>query len=174
MLKFRKAQECDIEKIEQIYIDTHRAEEEGIIETGWIRGVYPVRKTAELALARGDLFVAEAEDSIVGVAIINQLQLDEYKGAPWQYSADDEELMVLHTLVISPKEFGKGYGKKFVEFYEKYSLEKGCRFLRMDTNARNKRARAMYKNLGYTEIGSVGCSFNGIDGVQLILLEKKL
>ena len=165
MLKFRKAQECDVEKIEQIYLDTHRAEEEGIIETGWIRGVYPVRKTAEMALARGDLFVAEAEESIVGVAIINQLQLDEYKGAPWQYSADDEEVMVLHTLVISLEEFGKGYGKKFVEFYENYSIEKGCRFLRMDTNARNKRARAMYKNLGYTEIGSVGCNFNGIDGV---------
>ena len=78
MLKFRKAQECDLEKIEQIYLETHTAEEEGIIETGWIRGVYPVRKTAEMALARGDLFVAEEGTDVVGVAIINQLQLDEY------------------------------------------------------------------------------------------------
>ncbi len=171
---FRKAQECDIEKIEEIYLDTHTAEEEGIIETGWIRGVYPVRKTAEMALDRGDLFVAEDKARIVGVAIINKLQLDEYRDAPWQYSAEDEDVMVLHTLVVSPKEFGKGYGKKFVEFYEKYSLENGCRFLRMDTNARNKRARLMYKNLGYTEIGLVECNFNGIDGVELILLEKKL
>ena len=174
MLKVRKALADDIDKIEQIYLETHRAEEEGVIETGWIRGVYPVRKTAETALERGDLFVAEEETDIVGVAIINQLQLDEYRDASWQYPAKDEEVMVLHTLVVDPKSFGKGYGKKFVKFYEEYALAQGCSFLRMDTNERNKRARLMYKSLGYTEVGIVGCNFNGIDGVKLILLEKKL
>lgn len=174
MLKFRKALADDIDKIEQIYLETHRAEEEGLIETGWIRGVYPVRNTAETALERGDLFVAEEGTDVVGVAIINQLQLGEYRDASWQYSARDEEVMVLHTLVVDPKSFGKGYGKMFVKFYEDYALLKGCRFLRMDTNARNKRARLMYKNLGYAEVDIVGCNFNGIDGVKLILLEKKL
>jgi len=44
----------------------------------------------------------------------------------------------------------------------------------MDTNSRNLRARAMYKKLGYREIGIVPCVFNGIEGVQLVLLEKRL
>ena len=82
--------------------------------------------------------------------------------------------MVLHTLVIAPQAFGKGYGKAFVKFYEDYTLSQGCCYLRMDTNARNLRARAMYKKLGYKEIGIVPCVFNGIDGVKLVLLEKRL
>ena len=44
----------------------------------------------------------------------------------------------------------------------------------MDTNARNTRARALYKKLGYEEIAIVPCQFNGIDGVQLVLLEKRV
>jgi len=32
----------------------------------------------------------------------------------------------------------------------------------------------MYKSLGYKEIGIVPCKFNGIDGVNLVLLEKKV
>ena len=44
----------------------------------------------------------------------------------------------------------------------------------MDTNERNTAARAMYKKHGYEEIGTVPTVFNGIPGVNLILLEKHL
>lgn len=44
----------------------------------------------------------------------------------------------------------------------------------MDTNARNTAARALYKKLGYQEIGIVPTVFNGIPDVQLVLIEKTL
>ena len=50
----------------------------------------------------------------------------------------------------------------------------GCRELRIDTNARNAAARAMYAGLGYREIAVVPTTFNGIPGVDLVLLEKHL
>ena len=43
-----------------------------------------------------------------------------------------------------------------------------------DTNARNMRARALYQKLGYREADIVPCVFNGLEGVQLVLLEKQL
>ena len=174
MMIFRKAAKQDIPAVEKIYDDIHTEEEKGTTQIGWIRGIYPTRKTAEASLERGDLFVAEDEGVIVGTAIINQQQVDVYEGAGWQYPAQDSEVMVLHTLVISPKMAKRGYGKAFVRFYEDYARQNGCPFLRMDTNARNLRARAMYQKLGYAEIGIVPCVFNGIEGVQLVLLEKKL
>ena len=171
---FRKATAQDIPAVEKIYEDIHTEEEAGRTSIGWIRGVYPTRKTAEASLLRGDLFVAEADGEVVGTAIINQQQVDAYEGAAWQYPAKDEEVMVLHTLAIAPQMAQRGFGKAFVRFYEDYARQHGCRYLRMDTNARNLRARAMYRKLGYAEIGIVPCVFNGIDGVQLVLLEKKL
>ncbi len=174
MLSFRKAEKYDIENIAKIYEDIHSLEEKGETSVGWKRGVYPTKATAEEALIREDLFVAESDGEIVGTAIINQIQVDSYKDGKWQYEAKDNEVMVLHTLVISPKEGKKGYGKEFVGFYEKYAASNDCPYLRMDTNAKNERARAMYKKLGYNEIGIVPCVFNGIPKVGLVLLEKKL
>ena len=171
---FRKASAGDLDSIAQIYADIHTEEEAGRTSVGWIRNIYPTRKTAELSLERSDLFVGEDEGKVIGTAIINQRQVDVYEGAAWEFDACEREVMVLHTLVISPDAMGKGYGRKFVEFYEAYALENDCHYLRMDTNEKNLRAREMYKKLGYKEIGMVPCRFNGIEGVHLILLEKKL
>ncbi|CAC9931599.1 hypothetical protein PEPCOX59622_00938 [Aedoeadaptatus coxii] len=44
--------------------------------------------------------------------------------------------------------------------------------MRLDTNAKNVRARRMYKTLGYREVGIADTAFNGIAGVELVLLEK--
>lgn len=171
---FRKATMHDAAAIAAIYEEIHTAEEAGQARIGWVRGVYPVRKTAEDAIARGEMFVEEAEGRIVAAAKINQSQEEAYAHAPWQYEAPEAKVMVLHTLVVSPSVRGAGYGTKFVTFYEQYALKHGCRYLRMDTNEKNQAARSLYKKLGYTEAGVVPTVFNGIKGVQLVCLEKKL
>lgn len=95
-------------------------------------------------------------------------------GAPWACNAPEGGILVLHTLVIDPAAAGKGLGRAFVDFYEQGAKSRSCRALRMDTNARNLRARALYKKLGYAEVAIVPCTENGIPDVQLVLLEKPL
>ena len=171
---FRKAEERDIPAAARIYELVHEAEERGELTIGWAKGVYPIERDARAALARGDFFVAEAEGEIVATAIINRIQVDVYEGAPWEHPAKDEEVMVLHTLSVSPEHGRRGIGSAFVKFYEDYAKENGSPYLRMDTNERNLTARAMYKKLGYKEIAIVPCVFNSIAGVNLVLLEKRL
>ena len=172
-MKIRKASVEDLDQISEIYDRIHTEEEQGRATIGWIREVYPVRTTAENALKRKDLFVEEEEGRIIGTAILNRIQVPEYAQGDWQYPAPEDEIMVMHTLVIDPEKKGSGYGAAFEAFYEKYALEQGCRYLRIDTNARNTAARNFYRKLGYREVGIVPCVFNGIEGVQLVLLEKQ-
>ncbi len=174
MLQFRKAQKTDIERIWEIYLENHIEEEEGGAVIGWNRNIYPVKATAEEALLRDELFVLEDESGVMGTAIINQEQVDVYENGNWQYDAPATEIMVLHTLVISTKAAGRGYAQQFVGFYEQYAKEQGCPYLRMDTNERNLRARALYAKLGYQEIGIVPCTFHSMTGINMVLLEKKL
>ena len=175
MMTIRKATGEDIPAIAGLYDEIHSREEAGETTTGWLRDVYPVRETAEDSVRRGDMFVQEGpEGEITGTGIINQIQVDVYDDGNWRYPAKDEEVMVLHTLVISGKVKRKGLGGEFLRFYEAYALEHGCRYLRLDTNARNTVARAFYKKHGYDEIGIVPTVFNGIPGVDLVLLEKRL
>ena len=173
-MMIRKATAKDIDAVEKLYDAIHTAEENGKQTIGWIRDIYPVRKTAEVALKGGDLFVLEDAGKIRGTGILNKIQVNSYAEGHWEHEVPDEQVCVLHTLVINPNSAGKGYGRAFVEYYETYAQENDCTELRIDTNARNAVARAMYKKHGYTEIGIVPTVFNGIEDVQLVLLEKYL
>ena len=170
----RKASILDLDAVAKIYDDIHTAEENGEIITGWARNVYPTKSTAEQALSNDELFVMENNDIIVAAAIINQKQVDSYKYCDWEFTADDSKVMVLHTLVISPYYSRKGFATEFVHFYENYAAKKGCTVLRIDTQEKNKAARTMYAKYGFREAGKSECVFNGIPGVKLVMLEKKV
>lgn len=173
-MEIRKATLFDIPGVAKLYEEIHHAEETGKMTTGWIRGIYPTRTVAEAALQRGDLFVLEEKNFVYGAAMINQIQVDVYQNAPWEYEVSPEEVCVLHTLVISPRKNGKGLGKQFIRFYEEYALAHHWPELRIDTNAVNLRARTLYQALGYQEVAIVPTVFNGIPDVNLVLLEKHL
>lgn len=170
----RKATSSDISAVSKIYDHIHDSEEAGEVTIGWERGVYPVEQTAIDALARDDLYVYEKDGEILATAIINQIQVDTYYEANWDYEATDDEVLVLHTLVVDPSRKQGGIGQEFVAFYENTAREMNCPVLRMDTNARNSIARRLYKKLGYHEADILPIVFNGIPGVELVHLEKKL
>lgn len=125
-MMIRKATAKDIDAVEKLYDAIHTAEENGKQTIGWIRGIYPVRKTAEMALARDDLFVLEDDGKICGTGILNKIQVDSYAEGHWEHEVPDEQVCVLHTLVIDPNSAGKGYGRAFIEYYETYAQENGC------------------------------------------------
>lgn len=47
MVNIRSAKQMDLDRIEMIYNHIHDEEEKGLATIGWIRDVYPVRKTVE-------------------------------------------------------------------------------------------------------------------------------
>lgn len=174
MSAIRPATAADLSAVVSIYSRIHDAEADGRITTGWLRGVYPTEATARAALAAGDLFVLEDDGRVVAAARINREQVNVYAQVPWKYPAADDEVMVLHTLTVDPLKSCRGYGRQFLDFYETYARGQGCPVLRIDTNARNTVARAMYAKRGYFESGIVPTVFNGIPGVMLVCMEKRL
>ena len=170
----RKAEEKDLDAVAAIYEKILTEEENGMCSIGWKRGIYPTRKTAETALAQKDLFVLEEDGRILAAMRLNREQVPEYANVRWKYEASPERIMVMHTLVVDPDEKGRGCGGRMIRFYENYAYEQSCPHLRIDTNQKNTVARAMYRHLGYREAGITPCVFNGIEGVELVCLEKNL
>ena len=168
----RKATADDIAGIVKIYDEILTEEEAGRMTTGWIRGIYPTEKVALTALEKGDLFVCEDDGRIVASMRINREITPEYDLADWEFEATKDEYMVLHLLTVSPSAKARGIGRKMLEFYENFARQNGCKYLRMDTNERNTRARKIYAKYGFKETGIFPCVFNGIGGVKLVCLEK--
>lgn len=170
---FRRATTRDIAAIAKIYDDIHTTEEKGPRQVGWIRSIYPTEATAREAVEAGEMYVLEKDGGVVAAGKINKEQMPAYAEVDWEYDATEEQVLVLHTLVVSPNERKKGYGREFVAEYEDMALKGGCPVLRIDTNAINSTARKMYKKLGYREAGIIPCVFCGIPNVDLVCLEKK-
>ena len=171
---FRRAEARDLDAVTAIYNRIHEGERLGRTTIGWIQGVYPVRATAEGALSRGELFVGEEDGTVFGSAILNHTQVDVYAQGSWAVTCSDDKVLVMHTLTIDPDRSRSGLGKAFLAFYEQYARSLGCADLRIDTNATNSIARRLYAGLGYHEVGMAPCTFNGIPGINLMLLEKPL
>ncbi len=168
----RKAEPSDIPAIAAIYDAIHDAEEAGRMSIGWARGVYPTADTAREAVDAGEMFVLEDGGQVTASARINRCQMPAYSDVDWKYTAADDRVMVLHTLTVDPARSGRGYARAFLSYYEEYARACGCPALRIDTNARNAVARAMYARHGYIESGVIPCEFNGIPDVPLVCMEK--
>lgn len=170
----RRANLHDLDRIEAIYNEIHSEIEAGRMPIRWTRGIYPARDIAEDSIRRREMFVLEFEGEIVASARINQYQGPEYDHATWRFAADPDSVMVLHTLCVSPKYKGRGFGKAFVAFYESFARSCGCTTLRLDSDAINRPAIALYLHLGYQKACVVNTSFNGIDAMQLVCMDKKI
>ena len=170
----RKAALSDIPAIAAIYEAILDLEEAGKTTIGWQRGVYPTADTARAAIEAGDMYVLEDGGCVVASGRINRQQMPAYAEVRWQYEARDDQVLVLHTLTVDPARFGRGFARQFLEFYEDLARQGGCTALRIDTNARNAVARAMYAKHGYIESGIIPCVFNGIPGVNLVCMEKRV
>lgn len=170
----RPAAAEDLAAVAAIYERILAKEAEGVYTTGWLPGVYPTSITAESSLKKGELYVLELGCRILAAARLNKEQEASYRLGQWLYPAADTEVLVIHTLVVDPEAEGLGCARAFLKYYEQRAKANGCRVLRLDTNARNTRAREMYLHYGYREAGIVPCEFNGIPDVNLVLLEKLL
>ena len=83
----RKATEADIPAVTAIYDALLDREEQGLLSTGWTRGVYPAEQTARDALRAGTLYVMEREGRVTAAAKIDQSQMEQYSRCRWQYSS---------------------------------------------------------------------------------------
>ena len=172
---FRPAAASDLDAIGRHYTEllTHEAET-GRSTTNWVLGVYPTRETAAKALAEGALYVLEEAGETVASVILNQHQDEFYAEINWQYSAQPEQVLVVHTLCIPPSLAGQGLGKACVSLIKQHAAAMGCTVIRLDTWAGNTPAARLYQKNGFSLCGRAEVLFQGRIPEELIFLEYQI
>lgn len=171
----RPACSADLSAVAQIYEEILDQEDQRPVSyTNWQRGKYPTLDTARTALEAGTLFVGEENGTIFAAVNLNGIQLPEYDRIPWQFEARSEQVMVIHTLVISPRFAGHGKAREMVAFCEEEGRRQGKTVMRLDTYEGNHPANAMYPKLGYRFAGHARFLFQGFLDEVLNCYEKQL
>ena len=127
----------------------------------WVKGKYPSRETADIGVAEKSLYIVHDHRDIIGSVILNQHQYDGYEDALWQVNARPEDILVINTLVTSPRNRGQGIGESLVIFAIDYGKRSGMKAIRLSTYRHNTPAKALYKKCGFLSAGELSGSDHG-------------
>jgi GNAT superfamily N-acetyltransferase len=117
---------------------------------------YPNARVFEQDIERNELWVAEADNEIAGIAAITTDQEPEYAEVGWDVK---EIAIVTHRLAVSPKHRGKGIAAVLLAEAEQEAIRRGIKLLRIDTNVANEATNRLFPKLGYRFAGEIGLSF---------------
>jgi ribosomal protein S18 acetylase RimI-like enzyme len=104
----------------------------------------------------GQLWVADAETCIAGLAAITMDQEPDYAQVGWDIS---EPAIVVHRLAVDPAFRGAGTAGALMQKAEEVAVERGIAVLRVDTNTQNAATQRLFPKLGYQFAGEISLQF---------------
>ena len=132
----------------------------------WDEG-YPNESVFERDIALEQLWVADAEDSIAGVAALTVDQEPEYAQADWDMNA---KALVVHRLAVDPAFRGAGVASALMQKAEEVAAEQRFAVVRVDTNTKNAATQRLFPKLGYRLAGEIGLGMR--PGLRFFCYEK--
>lgn len=160
----------DIQELGQLYDKTNEYLASGRNYPGWIKGIYPIRKDAEIGISSNCLYVAKINHVIVGSIILGHDPEPAYDQAEWKIEADDySSIYVIRTLVVNPDYQKNGIGEALMEFATELARREGISSIRLDVYENNAPAIRLYEKLGYQYIDLVDLGY-GVYGLDYFKL----
>jgi ribosomal protein S18 acetylase RimI-like enzyme len=130
---------------------------------------YPNESVFERDIDQGQLWVAEIDGSVAGVAALTTDQEPEYAQVGWDV---EEPAVVVHRLAVDPAFRGAGVAAALMGRAEAVAAERGIAVLRVDTNTQNEATQRLFPKLGYALAGEIGLGFR--PGLRFFCYEKRL
>ncbi|HEX4319445.1 MAG TPA: GNAT family N-acetyltransferase [Acidobacteriaceae bacterium] len=130
---------------------------------------YPNAGVFERDVNLDQLWLAEIDTQVAGVAAITTDQEPDYASVGWDIH---EPSIVVHRLAVDPAYRGKGIAAALMEQAEAVARNREIAVLRVDTNKQNQATQKLFPKLGYTLAGEIGLSFR--PGLRFLCYEKRL
>jgi ribosomal protein S18 acetylase RimI-like enzyme len=130
---------------------------------------YPNQKVFQRDIDLEQLWVAEIETSIAGVAAITTDQEPDYIQVGWDI---EEPAVVVHRLAVDPSFRGFGVAKALMQKAEEVAAQRHIPILRVDTNTRNEATQKLFPKLGYQLAGEISLQLR--PGLRFFCYEKRL
>lgn len=131
--------------------------------------VYPNPEVFARDIAKEQLWVAEIDSAVAGVAAITEDQEPEYARVGWDIT---EPAIVVHRVAVDPEFRGRGVAEALMRQAEIVAVERGIHVLRVDTNTQNQATQKLFPKLGYMLSGETELGFR--PDLRFLCYEKRL
>jgi ribosomal protein S18 acetylase RimI-like enzyme len=130
---------------------------------------YPNEAVFQRDIDQGQLWLADVETSIAGVAAVTTDQEPDYAQVGWDIN---EPAVVVHRLAVDPEFRGTGIAGALMQKAEEIAAERGIPVLRVDTNNQNEATQRLFPKLGYRLAGEISLQIR--PGLRFFCYEKRL
>lgn len=130
---------------------------------------YPNPTVFENDIDNNQLWVADVDGNIAGVAAITTDQDAEYADVGWDIT---ETAIVTHRVAVDPDYRGLGIAAALLNQAEQEAIDRNIFILRIDTNSNNQATQKLFPKLGYVYSGKITLGFR--PGLSFYCYEKRL
>ena len=173
-MKIFIAKETEYEMVQTFYHELITKMQPYPYHPTWIIGTYPSDEYLKQLTKNGQVFLGIKDDRIVAAMVLNNLPNEGYETVHWQVPATDDKATILHLLGVLPACWGKGFGKKLLDYAERFLKAKGQKALRLDVMEENLPARQLYKQNGFAEIETIRMFYESTGWSGFTMYEKDL
>lgn len=170
--KITEGKNADLSKVISLYNELNTTLEKGVNYPSWKKHIYPNEETAIEGITTNTLYVIKDNDRVIGSIILNHYQYEAYKKLQWTVNAENNEVIVVHTLAVHPDYFGCGIAMMLMKFAEDLTYKKRMKAIRLDVSVNNYPAIKLYEKCGFILVGEVDLGLN-IPGLELFKCYEK-
>ena len=147
----RSASIRDINAIMQITKDCARdLRSKGIYQ--WNQH-YPSEEAFKADVVRGELYILDKSNGVIGCVCISEIMDDEYQEINWLTPSTNN--IYIHRLAIHSRHQGQGHARELMDFAENKARKANCASVRLDTFSKNLRNQKFYELRDYKKLGNI-------------------
>jgi ribosomal protein S18 acetylase RimI-like enzyme len=118
---------------------------------------YPNKNILLDDIKASGLYLAEKDQEIIGIIVLNPEVPEEYNTIKWKWSSG--RVNSIHRLAVHPENKTPGLAKELVRYVEGIANKKGYNIIRLDTYSKNIAAGKFYRKMGYRYSGDIKLKF---------------
>lgn len=112
--------------------------------------IYPSREAFENDINRGELYLLEHQNTIIGCVVISTYVDEEYRPVKWL--TPNTNNVYIHRLAVHPNYQKQGFAQQLMTFAEQYAKTNNYISVRLDTFSQNKGNQKFYEQRGYQRL----------------------
>ncbi len=174
MINYRRLTKTDLPQVIAFYKDTCDHQQFDQYSPDWTWGVYPSEQSLEESF--NDLFIGAFDDdgTLLGAGILTKGEDPDYPSEAWKIPATDDQIAILHLLVVGPAARGKGVASGLLAQLKQVAKEAGAIVIHLDVIDGNPPADALYQKNGYQLAKRVVIDYEDVGRQEANLYELKL
>ncbi len=114
---------------------------------------YPSENAFLNDLSRGELYLMDISEKIVGCITISTHMDDEYRPVKWLTPNGNN--VYIHRLAVHPEHQGQGLARQLMDHAENMAKAENRLSVRLDTFSKNERNQRFYEARGYKKLEPV-------------------